>query len=161
VSATRRITSKERPGLKERLGDRFGRALERGVDLAEDLAVRLLANGSPLAPHMTRDEKRALAVERVVKGVLGRTFGRSAALTFLGAERDECPARLLFLPVCSRSIAGAGTGYRVLFAVCARPRRREGPQRLSWRVAELDGTGRRRGSRTFPDREQALLAYYL
>jgi hypothetical protein len=109
---------------------------------------------------MTGDERRALAVERVVEGALGRSLGRATALVVLGGLRAEGNPRLLFLPVSSRSIAGC-RGYRVLFALCSGRRRRSDPRGLLWRVVELDRSGRRRCSQTFPDREQALLAYYL
>lgn len=158
MSVTRRTASKRRPGLGERLRESFDRALDAGVDLAEDLAARLLTRADPLAEHMTGDERRALAVERVVEGALGRSLGCATALIVLGARSAEGNPRLLFLPVSSRSIAG---GYRVLFALCSGRRRRSDPRGLLWRVVELERSGRRRSSRTFPDHEQALLAYYL
>jgi hypothetical protein len=158
MSVTRRTAPKRRPGLADRLRESFDRALEWAVDLAETLAARLLTRAEPLTPYMTGDERRALAVERVVEGTPGRSLGRATALVVLGARGAESNPRLLFLPVSSRSIAG---GYRVLFAVCSRRRRRSDPGGLLWRVVELDRSGRRRSAQTFPDREQALLAYYL
>jgi hypothetical protein len=86
VSVTRRTASKRRPGLGERLRESFDRALDAGVDLAEDLAARLLTRADPLAGYMTGDERRALAVERVAEGGVPDLQGREVGLRGRGNE---------------------------------------------------------------------------
>ncbi len=83
-------------------------------------------------------------------------------MRLLGATQPSRTAPLLTLEVSSRPLPDAGsTGYsgsRVLLAVLSG--KAGATARLFWRVRELTAAGRERHTRTFPDREMALLAYY-
>jgi hypothetical protein len=130
------------------------------VERAEDVAAALLCRGVPGEEDLTIDEKRALAVERVVLGGAGRLLGKRRVLRFFGAERPEGMRGLFYLPIASRHVFLGGEGrYVVLFAVVVRRRDPEG-ELLLWRVCERSGSSPEgRGSRTYASCEAALMAY--
>ena len=149
-------------------------ALFRAVETVEDAVAAALCYfclPAGLGQHLSRQEKRAQAVELAV-GFLGRFLGLGLAMILIGAAHER--RGVLSFPVGARSCAcpagprgrcgGLAAGYKVLDAVLPRKRSRRGPLRteaLVWRVTLRDGgRGVPAPAATYPDREQAFLDFY-
>ena len=143
-------------------------ALFWAVETVEDaVAVVLCFFCLPqdLCNHLSREEKRAQAVELAV-GFLGRFLGLRLAMILIGAGHER-PGVLSF-PVGSRSCAcsapddrQATQGYKVLDAVLLR--RRRGPLRtetLVWRVALRGAATSDVRAETYHDRQGAFVDFY-
>lgn len=160
--------------FRETAGRLASDALFRAVETVEDAVAAVLCFSclpAGLGQHLSREEKRAQAVE-LAAGFLGRFLGLRLAMILIGAAHER-PGVLSF-PVGARSCAcpagprgrcaGLSAGYKVLDAVLLRKRSRRGPLRteaLVWRVTLRDGgRGDRAPAATYPDREQAFLDFY-
>ena len=161
--------------LRQTAAQLLSDALFWAVEAVEDAVAAALCFfclPAGLGYHLSREEKRAQAVELAV-GFLGRFLGLRLAMILIGAGHER-PGVLSF-PVGARACAWYGPddrkdahGYKVLDAVLLRRRSSREPLRtetLVWRVAlrRPEGPDAARGdhlAETYPDRQGAFLDFY-